>query len=302
MKKFSRILVGLDHSPDGKRLSIGSQCALEEAAALAREHGAELVLLHSTFGEEYLDPLTAHAAIVSLGDTPDGAAALEAACEQQRAAGLKATLERSEERPLAAFSARVKGGADLVVVGKRSEDDDDGRRLGSVAIQLLRYCHAPVLVVPPRPGVDPGPVLAATDLSEVGVRATRAGAELARVRGVPLHVVHAYQIPFELIHAAAREPREEHQAKLGRIKSDAEAAIRKGLGGAAAELHVGCTTPSRAIEAAIELVRPSVLVMGTVSRGGIPGLLFGNTAERILPRVDCAILAVKPDDFVSPID
>ena len=34
---------------------------------------------------------------------------------------------------------------------------------------------------------------------------------------------------------------------------------------------------------------------------GISGLLFGNTAERILPQVDCAILAVKPDDFETPI-
>ena len=34
--------------------------------------------------------------------------------------------------------------------------------------------------------------------------------------------------------------------------------------------------------------------MGTVSRGGIPGLLMGNTAERLINRIDCALLAVKP--------
>lgn len=303
MKKLKRILVGLDLSPDGSRLSIGSSCALEEARALAVEHKAEVVLLHSTHGDEFVDPLTSHAAIVSMGGTPEGRASLDAACERVQKSGVKATLELSKERPLAAFVQKAKAGeVDLVVVGKRAETYDDGRHLGSFSIQLLRYCPGPVLVVPPRPGVEKGPVLAATDLTEVGASATRAGAEVARVRGVPLHVVHAYQIPFELIHAASREPREEYQAKLERLKTDAEAAIREGLGDAPAELHVGCTTPGRAIEAVIDLVQPSVLVMGTVSRGGVPGLLFGNTAERILPRVGCAILAIKPDDFVTPID
>jgi nucleotide-binding universal stress UspA family protein len=44
-----------------------------------------------------------------------------------------------------------------------------------------------------------------------------------------------------------------------------------------------------------------LLVMGTVARGGIAGLLIGNTAERILRRLPCSVLAVKPDDFVSPV-
>ena len=43
-------------------------------------------------------------------------------------------------------------------------------------------------------------------------------------------------------------------------------------------------------------------VMGTVARRGISGLLFGNTAERILQRLLCSVLAVKPDGFVSPVN
>ena len=44
-----------------------------------------------------------------------------------------------------------------------------------------------------------------------------------------------------------------------------------------------------------------VLVMGTVARSGIPGLLIGNTAERVLRRLPCSVLTVKPDGFVSPV-
>jgi len=44
-----------------------------------------------------------------------------------------------------------------------------------------------------------------------------------------------------------------------------------------------------------------LVVMGTVSRTGIPGLLIGNTAEVILNNLECSVLAVKPADFATPV-
>jgi nucleotide-binding universal stress UspA family protein len=44
-----------------------------------------------------------------------------------------------------------------------------------------------------------------------------------------------------------------------------------------------------------------LLVMGTLSRSGLPGLLIGNTAENILEKVHCSVLALKPEGFVSPV-
>ena len=300
------ILVGLELGPRASRVSAGSQCAAEEAIWLARRAGARIVFLHSTWGDEVFDPLNANVAIVSLGATPQGREALEAVVERARAEGVQAELELSQERPVLALARRVlRGGIDLVVIGKRNEAVEDGRPLGSIATKLLRTCPGPVWVVPPRPGVDPGPVLAATDLTPVGADVLRAGAWFAVQHGVPLHVVHAYQLPFELIHEAERVPSEEHEAHLAEQRHKAEQAVRAQLEGielpAVVELHVGCTSPSRGIQAAVELLRPALLLMGTVSKGGIAGLLIGHTAERLLPRLDCSILTVKPADFVSPV-
>ncbi len=47
--------------------------------------------------------------------------------------------------------------------------------------------------------------------------------------------------------------------------------------------------------------RIDLLVLGTIGRSGIAGLLMGNTAERILNKVECSVLAVKPEGFVSSI-
>ena len=44
-----------------------------------------------------------------------------------------------------------------------------------------------------------------------------------------------------------------------------------------------------------------LLMMGTVGRTGIHGLLMGNTAETVLNRIDCSVLAIKPEGFVTPV-
>ena len=42
-------------------------------------------------------------------------------------------------------------------------------------------------------------------------------------------------------------------------------------------------------------------IMGPVARIGIPGFFIGNTAEKILASINCSVLALKPDDCVSPV-
>jgi universal stress protein E len=44
-----------------------------------------------------------------------------------------------------------------------------------------------------------------------------------------------------------------------------------------------------------------LVVMGTVARAGIAGMLIGNTAERVLRKLRCSVLIVKPDRSVSPV-
>jgi nucleotide-binding universal stress UspA family protein len=45
----------------------------------------------------------------------------------------------------------------------------------------------------------------------------------------------------------------------------------------------------------------NTVVMGTIGRTGVPGLIIGNTAETVLHSIDSSVIAVKPDSFVSPV-
>ncbi|NMT50792.1 universal stress protein, partial [Vibrio parahaemolyticus] len=51
----------------------------------------------------------------------------------------------------------------------------------------------------------------------------------------------------------------------------------------------------------VESIEVDVLVMGTLARTGISGYVIGNTAENILQSINCSLVALKPDGFVSPI-
>lgn len=43
--------------------------------------------------------------------------------------------------------------------------------------------------------------------------------------------------------------------------------------------------------------------MGTLARGGITGLLMGNTAEQVLDSIQqSSVLTLKPEGFVTPVN
>ena len=60
--------------------------------------------------------------------------------------------------------------------------------------------------------------------------------------------------------------------------------------------------PECAIATFIDRNGIDLVVMGTVARSGIRGLVMGNTAERVLQRLRGSVLAVKPPGFVSSVE
>jgi len=50
-----------------------------------------------------------------------------------------------------------------------------------------------------------------------------------------------------------------------------------------------------------ESLEVDLVVLGTVGRTGVPGLLIGNTAEKILNALDCSVFTLKPEGFETPI-
>ncbi|WP_027251340.1 universal stress protein [Photobacterium halotolerans] len=66
-------------------------------------------------------------------------------------------------------------------------------------------------------------------------------------------------------------------------------------------IHLVKGKPSREIPLMTDKYGIDLIVMGTVGRVGIPGLIIGNTAESILEQVKCSVLAIKPEGFKTPV-
>ena len=58
---------------------------------------------------------------------------------------------------------------------------------------------------------------------------------------------------------------------------------------------------SQVLAERIANIEPGLVIMGTVARTGIAGFLIGNTAEAMLEQLNCSVLAIKPQGFVTPV-
>ena len=67
------------------------------------------------------------------------------------------------------------------------------------------------------------------------------------------------------------------------------------------EIHVAKGHPDETILRRIEDLRIDLVVMGTSGRSGIQALTMGNTTERLISKMRCSLLAVKPDGFKCPV-
>ena len=67
-------------------------------------------------------------------------------------------------------------------------------------------------------------------------------------------------------------------------------------------IHILTGSPVAAIPEFLKEMGMDLVVMGATWQANIPQLVVGITAERVLDELECGVLAVKPDDFVSVIE
>lgn len=216
-------------------------------------------------------------------------------------------------RPFAAVIREVlQEGHDLVLIAAPERTGRAARLVTpGLALQLVRKCPAPVWLMRPPSGPVRriGVAVDADEEDEVRAALDRslvaAGAAVADAYSAPLVVFHALQIfPSESVLRYRGGVSEE---KIEALVAQAQRRVRRNLEGLARSSGGRATTRLLEGGAVTEIPRfvkraaVDLLVMGSVGRVGIAGLFIGNTAEEILQRVECSILAFKPEGFVTPV-
>ena len=216
----------------------------------------------------------------------------------------------------------LRNGRDLVI--KPAEGGSIiGRLFGSNDMHLLRKCPCPVWLIKPAGDRTYCSILAAVDFDEdEESEATEAlnrqilelAISLAHGEDSELHVCHAWYPPYEnMMKNRAGMADDEVKAYVGEVLADHQRSLDRLMGQAkkwtGEELynsvqprtHLSKGDARKVIPELSRELNADLVVMGTVARTGIPGLLIGNTAESILDQLDCSVLAVKPPGFVSPV-
>jgi universal stress protein E len=218
----------------------------------------------------------------------------------------------------------IRDGIDLLM--KSAEGGPSKRQLlGSTDLHLLRKCPCPVWIVKPGQTTKFDRVIAGVDLTDgrlgvtdpvriaLNTEVMAMAAAVATAEFAELHVAHAWEAPFEssLRSGFARRPPDEVAQYVQQIRharsvamNQAMDVLRARIGEEAYEFlqprsHLVKGPARTRIPALARRLKADLLVMGTVGRTGITGLVIGNTAEAILREIDIAVLAIKPAGFVS---
>lgn len=220
----------------------------------------------------------------------------------------------------------LRGGHDLVIRAAENPGWLD-RLLGSDDMHLLRACPCPVWLVKCETAAPHRRILAAVDVDDMHPPeelATRralnrevvelAGA-LALAEFAELHVASIWDARGESflrgaftntsvdqVAAYVEHERRRNAGSLDELMRE----LGDILGKAAVDYlqpkrHLVKGWARREIPALARQLEASLVVMGTVARTGIPGLIMGNTAEAILTELECSVLAIKPPGFVTPV-
>jgi universal stress protein E len=165
---------------------------------------------------------------------------------------------------------------------------------------LLRVCRAPVLLVSGRKWARKPVVLATLDMrrsdrahARLNTRVLDAAQRLAVTCGGVLHCVYAIEISRVLADLDIVDVR----SSVARARAAIAVPLRELLepyAVPAARVHTPAGKVGQVVNGIARKIKADVVVMGTTARHGLQALVIGNSAERVLAKVPCDVLALKP--------
>ncbi|MEP7245664.1 MAG: universal stress protein [Gammaproteobacteria bacterium] len=273
-----------------------SEAAIDRAALIANDVGADLSLLH---------------VVVPMNSELDLEQTLRSAIQNMksrsrpprwRAGPAPNVIVRAGQPSRVILDTVKEHKIRLLVMGPHRKGSLHDTLEGTVAARVLASRRCPVLFAQGSSRSPYRNVLLALDLSSVSAAAVRAADGLAITRTAEVSVVHAYEPPYQgmLQHAGVG---------VGAIvacaegwKREADTAVRDFLkwqnaGFTRYEVMIEEGHAAAAILRTARRVQPDLLVMGTRGRGRARRALLGSVANEVLHQIECDVLVVPHGSF-----
>jgi nucleotide-binding universal stress UspA family protein len=295
MRQLKRIIVGHD-------LAGGGETALKSALTLAKRCGAELRVVH------VVEPLHAYQRISHPLTSPytleeiaqKTGARLRALATSPEVGAVQVESEVRKGKPFVELIFATRAWlADLIVVGAAARTDEPF--LGGTSERILRKAPVPVMVAKKPLSFEAQTFLVPTDFSSCARKAAEEALMLAKSfsgRVAFLHVLDlntAYTVAYahELGVAVPTPPpspeelEPEWEAFLSGLnleKVDWEKCAEEGQA-------------ATVIVRKAKQMQADMIVMGTHGRSGLPHMLLGSVAEKVVRTASGSVLTVRPEAF-----
>lgn len=304
-----RVLVATDFSPH-------AEIALQQGVWISRNCGAQLSLIHvlpdmrkailSASPAAQQDMIYGEGNQLQKEISEDSLARMQVLIDKYQASDLNVQCDVLLGDPHVAIIHEVQNGKhDIVLVGTRNLTVWERFIMGSTAKQLIRKCPVPVWSVNAGRSCPPKTVMATTDFSDVSLRGAKLALSIAQQANAEFHLLHVFDDNDMPDGASERiTPGHSLRDEINAAAKERMARFLESLGTTTSQVHCHFSTglPAQEICRIADHLKIDLLVIGTVGRSGIQGVLLGNTAEKVLEQCDCSVLAVKPDGFISPIE
>ena len=294
---FKKVLCATDFSP-------GADVALQAAVQLVKQTGGELVLFHAWHMVLPLGLYNAPAEVGSIGldNARVAIAKTEVLARQLGAPKVSSHVVPGSAWPQIVAAAEVDPTIDVIVVGTHGRTGLARVVMGSVAENVVRHATCSVFVV--RPDYVAGPIhniLCPTEFSDVSRDAFDVATELAAAYHARLTVMHVVDGLDHVVEPTAMTLAQDIEtrvdAELDRWRARALAR--------APELHVGRRArfgrPGAEILRVLEDSDFQLLVVGSHGRTGVPRLVLGSVAEKLVRHAPCPVLVVRPNIHAGEI-
>ncbi len=230
---------------------------------------------------------------------------LEKLAEPLRARGLEVAVDVVWDHPLPEGIVRKVIDSNPWLVAKDTHHHSPLKRtiLSNTDWHLIRDCPAPLFLVKPHAIADKPKVVAAVDPmhehdkpAELDHEILNFAKSLTTATGGELQVVHTFPVHAALALEGATSGdevadalKQEHQAAMTAFLDTHQ--VPEG------NAHLLKGAPHDRLPQFAEDENIDILVMGAVSRSGLGRIFIGSTAERVLDRLPCDLVIIKPKGF-----
>jgi universal stress protein E len=237
---------------------------------------------------------------------------LESLAEPLRERGLDVSTECEFADSLAdgLLDRARRSGADLVVKDTHHHSLLHRTVLSNTDWILIRKCPVPLLLTKPKPWSGKATIVAAVDPGHLNDKPAVLDHDILewskvladRLEGV-LRAVHVY-VPLTIaatsagaVAPMANTLTPEALAFEDKQKREELSALANRFAIPSSNVHLDLGVPGDLLPRKAEELSADVVVMGAIARSGLAKVFIGSTAERVLEKLPCDALVIKPPNF-----